>query len=249
MKLFVYVIFSLSCGAFAQTSSVSLREQATNEMKVESQNQKTASDAQVSSGMLSLKDPRPEVVTRSWKYFAGFTAENFQPRGKVSTESVGDFNLGNNSSTFMPGLVAGFLTSDIKTGPIAWKLGLRGNAAFSSQGTSLTFQNGYRVDDARLNSTLLAVGPMATLQWEKLQWLSLTFVPQYGTVNYTQTSSNEFARFSKQTGYSALNFGLDFQFAKQWSIFTEYSQRNMRDEHQEIALEKDNFELGTKVTW
>ncbi len=259
MKSFFFaglLIFSLfSTMAFAQSSSskssstLSLREQAMAESRVDGQSQKSATDVQVASGMLRLKDPRPEVITRTWQYFAGLTAQNFTPRGSVSTESAGSFELDKNGSTFMPGLAAGFLSPEMKTKALSWRLGLRGNASFASQSATVVFPTGYSVSDARLNTTLLAVGPTISLQWDRLQWLAFTFTPQYGTVNYTQTSSNDFAHFSKQTGYMGLNFGLDFQFAKQWSIFTEYSQRSLRDSNQEIALQRDNFELGTKVTW
>ena len=249
MKSILLASLLLSSAAMAETSSLSLKQQAMAENKIDGQAQKTASDAQVAPGMLSLKDPRPEVMTRTWVYFAGFTAENFQPRGTVATDEVGNFNLGNNGSTFMPGLTVGFLTPEMTTGPLAWKVGVRGNGAFSSQGVSLTYPNGYHVSDARLNTMLLGVGPTMSLSWTRYNWLAFTFTPQYGSVNYTQTSSNDFARFSKQSSYLGLNFGLDFQVAKKWSVFTEYQNRNMRDSNQDIALQKDNFELGTKVTW
>ncbi|MDG0817997.1 hypothetical protein [Bdellovibrio svalbardensis] len=259
MKLFFIASLLISSTSFAQSTSVSsssklsLREQAAAETRVEGQTQKNASDAQLdattASGMLSLKDPRPEVITRTWQYFAGLTAQSFTPRGIVSTDSVGNFDLSENGSTFMPGLAAGFLSPEMKTKALLWRVGLRGNAAFSSQEAAVRFPTGYTVSDARLNSTLFAFGPTVSLQWDRLQWLALTFTPQYGTVNYTQTSANEFAHFSKQTGYMSLNFGLDFQFSKQWSIFTEYSQRSLRDSYQELALQRDNFGLGTKVTW
>lgn len=258
LKLFFFagLIFTTALAHAATSSSnttLSLREQASAETRVEGQLQKSATDAQLNpelaSGMLSLKDPRPEIITRTWQYFAGLTVQSFTPQGEVTTESAGTFDLGKNGSTFMPGLAAGFLSPEMKTKSLLWRIGLRGNAALSSQSISVTFPTGYTVNDARLNTTLFAFGPTLSLQWDRLQWLAFTFTPQYGTVNYTQTSANDFAHFSKQTGYMGLNFGLDFQFTKQWSIFTEYSQRSLRDSHQELALQRDNFELGTKVTW
>lgn len=255
--LFVsFLISSAGWAASSATSSssttLSLRDQAIAENQTEGMTQKSATDAQVPSGMLTLKDPRPEVITRTWKLFAGLKAQNFQPRGSVSTDEVGTFDLGANDSTFMPGLVLGVMSPEMKseyTGAVWFRYGLRGDAAFSSQKTNVTFPSGYTVNDNRLNTTLFAVGPAFSLQASRLSWLAFTFAPQYGTLNYTQTSSNEYARFSKQTAYMALNYGLDFQIGNKWSVFTEYSQRSLRDSHQEIAIQKDNFELGTKVSW
>lgn len=233
----------------ANLSSISLRDQAAAEAHAEGQVRKSATDAQVASAMLSLKDPRPEIITRTWLYFAGFTAQSFQARGSITTDSVGRMDLSQNSSTFMPGLVVGIMSPAMPYSSTQWRLGLRADASFASQNTSITFPSGYTVSDARLNSTLLSVGPTFSLQWQSLPWVALTLTPQYGNIIYTQTASNDFAQFSKQSPYLAWNYGVDFQVAKSWSVFTEYSQRKLLDSKQEIALQNDNFELGTKVTW
>ncbi|HWU43424.1 MAG TPA: hypothetical protein VN132_08300, partial [Bdellovibrio sp.] len=208
-----------------------------------------ASDASVPSAMLSLKDPRPEVITRTWKYFAGFKAQSFKAHGNVTTDAGSNVDLGENSSTFMPGLMMGFTGPEWQAGRAAWSLGLRGDASFASQGVTVTFPTGYSASDVRLNTMLFAVGPEFSFKLQNLPWLAFVFSPQYGNVNYTQTSSNQFARFSKQTSYLAWNYGLEMSFTKKWSVFSEYSQRNLRDSHQEIALQQNNFELGTRVAW
>ncbi|WP_415062740.1 hypothetical protein [Bdellovibrio sp.] len=253
--LVVLTLFSVMSSAQAKKNSstlslkpeLSLREKALAESKVEGLAKTSATDAQV-PGMLTLKDPRPEIITRSWRYFAGLTAQSFQPEGIAKKEGSGAFDLGKNDQTFMPGLELGVLSTPIKTKSVLWKLGLRGKAGFSSQGTSLTLDSGYQINDARLNTTLFSGGPLLTLQWEGLQSVSLTLSPQMGSVTYTQTSSNEFATFSKQSGFESMSYGLDFALGQRWSLFTEWSQRTLKD-NTEIALQKDNFELGTKVTW
>ncbi|KHD87488.1 MAG: hypothetical protein OM95_14395 [Bdellovibrio sp. ArHS] len=224
-----------------------MREKAIQEAQSESKNQVSASDAQV-SGMLTLKDPRPEVVTRPWSYFAAFTGQTFQAEGNVTKEGAGTFNLANNSQTFMPGIELGVLSHPLQTKALLWKFGLRAKAGFSSQETDVQLQSGYDIDDARLNTMIFSGGPLLTLSWEQLQWLSLTVSPQFGSVNYTQSSSNDFAAFSKQAGFESWGYGLDFAFSKKWSVFTEWSQKNLKGSN-EIALQRDNFELGTKVTW
>lgn len=230
------------------TQSVkTLKERALIEAKIEGLSKKSASDAQV-SGMLKLKDPRPEVVTRPWDYFMAFSGQRFQAQGVAQKYGVGSYDLGKNSATLMPGFEVGVLSHSLSTRMVSWKLGLRAKASIASQETQLNLQSGYKIDDARLNTTLLSVGPHINLQWERINWLSLTLSPQFGSLNYTQTSSNDFAAFSKQAGFQSIGYGLDFNFGNKWSIFTEWNQRSLK-ETQEIALQNDSFELGTRITW
>jgi hypothetical protein len=233
----------------AATAPSSMRDMAMAEAQVTGKQQATATDAQVASGYLTLKDPRPEIVGRSWKYFASLSLQSFQAEGSASNDSAETFDLGKNDSTVMPTIKLGAMTTPWATGSLNWQFGARGQASFASQETSGILESGYQVNDARLNSTLLSVGPMLALSWQRLAWLSVTFSPQWGTINYTQSSSNDLAKFSKQAGYESLNYGLDFQIGSKWSVFTEYSNRSLRDGNQQVAIQANNFELGTKVQW
>lgn len=224
-----------------------LKERALVESKIEGLNRKTASDAQV-SGMLKLKDPRPEVVTRSWDYFMAFSGQRFQAQGVAEKYGVGSFDLSKNNPIIMPGFEFGLLSHTLTTQMVAWKVGLRAKASFASQKTQLNLESGFQIDDARLNTALLSVGPHFSMQWNQIEWVSLTFSPQFGSLNYTQTSSNDFAAFSKQSGFQSIGYGLDFNFGNKWSIFTEWNQRSLR-ENKEIALQNDSFELGTRIIW
>ncbi|MBO9667326.1 MAG: hypothetical protein J7501_11000 [Bdellovibrio sp.] len=226
--------------------SQTIREQALAETKIVATAQTSATDAQT-TGMLVLKDPRPEILTRSWQYFAGFTAQNFQPEGKA-TNTTTTFDLGENGSTFMPGLTLGVMGPEWNLKSVLISVGVRGDASFASQSVSAVLPSGF-TEEARLNTTLMSAGPALNLRWEGLRWLGLTFTPQFGSLNYTQTSSNDFAHFSKRAAYTAMAYGLDFRLTRKWSVFTEWSQRSLNDSNQEIALQKDNFELGTKVSW
>lgn len=228
----------------------SMRDMAMAAAQVtEKKEQKMASDAQVAGGYLTLKDPRPEIVGRAWKYFASLSVQNFQAEGSASNDSAETFDLGKNDSTVMPSIKLGAMTTPWATGPLNWQFGARGQASFASQETSGLLESGYQVDDARLNSTLLSVGPMLALSWQRLAWLSFTVSPQWGNLNYTQSSSNDLAKFSKQASYEALHYGLDFQIGSKWSVFTEYSNRSLRDGNEQVAIQANNFELGTKVQW
>lgn len=245
--LLLSVLLSSAVCAAANSTNKSLKEMALAEAKFEGLEKNTATDAQV-TGMLNLKDPRPEVITRSWKYFAGFTVQSFNSEGTASKAGSGTFDLNNNDATIMPGVELGVMSPSLQTKGALWKLGLRGKAGFASQEPEVNLASGYEVTDARLNTTLLSAGPVVALAWERLPWLSLTFSPQYGNLSYTQTSSNDFATFSKSSAYESMNYGVDIMLNQRWSVFTEWSQRNLKD-NSEIALQKDNFELGTKVTW
>ncbi|WP_253696880.1 hypothetical protein ACLWBD_04255 [Bdellovibrio sp. HCB117] len=257
MKLSLLLALSLSasiCAAQGKSKAqvpaapeLTMREKAIAESQSESKKQVSASDAQV-SGMLTLKDPRPEVVTRSWSYFAAFTGQAFQAEGTVSKEGSGVFNLGNNSQTFMPGLELGVISTPLQTKALLWKFGVRAKAGFTSQETDVKLESGYEINDARLNTTVFSGGPVVAMSWDRFDWLSLTVSPQFGTVIYTQSSSNDFAAFSKQASFESWGYGLDVALSKKWSVFTEYSQKSLKGSN-EIALQRDNFELGTKVTW
>lgn len=239
--LFAVIFSSAVC------SAVSLKEMAIAEAKYDGSEKSSATDAQV-SGMLTLKDPRPEIITRSWKYFAGFSLQSFQPEGFASKEGSGSFDLSKNGTTVMPGIELGVMSPALQTKAVFWKLGLRAKGGFASQGTTMKLDSGYEIDDARLNTTMFSAGPAVSLGWERLPWLSLSVSPQYGNISYTQSSSNDFATFSKSGTYESMNYGVDVMVGKKWSVFTEWSQRTLKDNN-EIALQKDNFELGTKVTW
>ncbi|WP_413585016.1 hypothetical protein [Bdellovibrio sp. HCB274] len=244
---FLFVsLTTFSAVSWAQATSISLRDAALAETKIKGVSTASATDAQ--TGMLVLKDPKPEVVSRPWQYIAGFTAQNFQAQGTVTTDAAGTFDLSQNGQTFMPGLMLGVMSSEWNVKNILISGGLRFNGSLASQSVSAKMPSGVVIDDARLNTSLLSGGVVLSLRHANLAWVAVTVAPQYGTVNYTQSSTNDFAKFSKQASYNAINYGLDFRLTKKWSVFTEWSQRELRDTT-EIALQKDNFELGTKVSW
>ncbi|XGC81649.1 hypothetical protein ACES2L_04035 [Bdellovibrio bacteriovorus] len=250
MKWILISAAILSCSfsfAAPAVSEVSLRQKALAESSIQGKSVQTATDAQV-AGMLTLKDPRPEIITRRWNYFAGFSAQQFQPSGIAQKDGVGSFDLAKNGETTMPGFEFGALTPYYGMKQLNWKAGIRAKASIASQDTDVTLSSGFKINDARLNTSLISVGPLVQLQWARISWLAFTLSPQFGTLNYTQASANDYATFSKIAGYESMAYGLDFSVGKNWSLFTEWSQRQLKDTS-EIALQKDNFELGTKITW
>ena len=224
-----------------------LKKMALAETACETKEQSSATNART-EGMLSLKDPRPEIITRSWKYLFGLSLQSFQPQGTVNTDLAGTFDLGSNDSTILPALELGAMSPLLLTGPAQWRLGGVAKFAYSSQKIDLTLASGYEVDDARLNTSMLSVGPAFSVQHEALNWLALTGTWQFGDLNYTQTSSTELASFSRHASFESVGLGLQFQLTKGWAVSTEWSDRKLRSD-ETIALQKNNFELGTSVTW
>lgn len=248
LLLALSIVFIGAHFSYAKTeqSQASLKDKALAEYSDKGAITPTATDAQL-EGMLTLKDPYEEIISRSWKYFIGFSAQSFQAEGTASKDA-NSYDLSASESSIMPALEVGLLAPKFKTRQVAWTLGLRAEAGFTSQSVDVVLESGYNIDDARLNSTIFSIGPTLLVQWEKFSWLSLVLTPHMGSINYTQTSANEFATFSKHATFDGMSYGLDFAVSKKWSLFTEWTQRNIKD-HQDIALQQDNFELGTKVTW
>lgn len=230
-----------------QIQKVSLKEQALLEARQQGIPRSHATDAQV-SGMLQLKNPRPEIITRTWLYFAGFSAQSFQAQGLTQKEGSGSFDLGRNPSTLMPGAEFGVHSPLKNWQSLAFRFGARAKAQFASQGTSVVLSSGYAIDDARLNTTVLSVGPQLSMQWQEIPRLFINVSPQFGSINYTQTSANDFAKFSRNAGFSATSIGADFALNSKWLLGVEWTQRNLNSSN-EIALQQDNIELGTKILW
>ncbi len=250
-KLIFSLCFLLGFTASAQKAetSLSMRDKALSESAVsEKESKLSATDAQISGTMLKLDDPTPLTEVRSWKYMAAFTAQQFQAQGIARNDMGQQFNLRGNSQTIMPGVEVGLLSPTWALGQANLTVGAKLKGSYASQSADAVMSSGYIVDDARLNSTLLSAGPTVTLAWERLSWLSLNLGAQFGDLNYTQTSSNEFARFSQHAGYTAYSYGLGFQINRTWSVTTEWNQRSLNS-NQTVALQNNNFELGTQITW
>ncbi len=249
-------LLALSAPSWAQSSKVNsqvsltddnVRKAAMNETNPSGAKASRASETQV-TGMLKLQDPRPEIVNRSWVYFAGFSAQSFQANGRGQNSSGASFNLSENSSTLMPGVELGFLSAPYRQETWGLQGGLRLRASFASQSSPQVLRSGYRVDDARLNSTLWSGGILLRLTSAYAARWSFTVSPQYGVASYTQSSSNDYVDFSQSFAFDSMGYGVDYAFTKTWSLFTEWTQRNARNPGS-LALQSDNLELGAKVQW
>ncbi len=263
MKSNFFVVFLsfllISNQSLAITSVKNLRNQALAESQIDGQQKQSATTAQVSSGMLVLKDPRPEIITRSWKIFAGLKGQSYNPSGIHTSDSGTKFYLNKAGQAFMPGILIGAQTKKIELPKpfnldprIKWNFGIRADASLASQTTTTTFESGYNISDCRLNTMILSVGPSVSISWQQntQKYLpTMTFTPQFGNLDYTQTSSNEYARFSRQFNFQSMNLELSFEASQSVQLFASYTQRTPLNPSNQMTIQKDSFDVGSKLTW
>lgn len=201
------------------------------------------------NGVLSLKDPQPQVATRRWNFVATFSLQQFQAHGQATNDLTNTvFDVGSAGPTIMPTL--GFSARHLLFEEESWnlKFGLGAQAAYSSQKTTASFSTGYS-EDARLNSLMFAALPTLTLQLPRLPRFLFDIGLEYGSVNITQASSNALANYSVDSPYIAWDIGVDFLLMDQWTIFLMYSNRELTGSNEKIVLQRDNYELGTRWIW
>ncbi len=227
----------------------SLRTEALQENLInDSQKKSIRTDARI-EGMLSLKDPHENVQERGWLYFLQFSLQSFQPAGRAETDFHYTFDLSNNSHTAMPALFFGFENNLFKTDRMTLRWGLGARFGYTSQNAKVVFPSGYSESDARLNTLVLSAAPYVMLSLPSLPSWGFKLGGEFGTLSYTQTSSNDLATFSKQASYRAFVLGLNYSLSKAWGLTFDYSQRKLTDAQQTIAIQRDNFELGSRLIW
>jgi hypothetical protein len=251
MKFFSLLALALltqiSLAAPRATETQNIRELAVSESKNTGKATKSATDAQV-PGMLKLKDPRPEVINRPWNYFSFFSGQLFRASGTASRAESGSFDLNQNKTILMSAIGVGIKSKyhSLKQG--VWSAGLLGRISFSSQSSPIQLASGFKVEDARLNSSIVELGPQLTYKQNDSSQLAYFFSPLFGTLNYTQTSANELATFSKNASLYSMSWGVDYSLNDEISIFTDWTQHFLNGKN-DIAIQKNNFELGTRITW
>lgn len=234
----------------SQTSESSMRQMALEETSViPTENKDKPSDAAgTSSGMLSLKDPHQSVSLRSWKYFLTLSAQSFSPKGATTNDLGTQFNLDEQNSTVMPALGLGVSGHILRGEQLNLGWGLGGKVGYSSQNAVVTLPNGFRIDDARLNSTEMTLNPYLSFNSPALAWLDVRAGYLLGSINYTETSTNDFAKFSRQASFQGFNAGADFYIGRRWSILLDYSYKTLA-RSSDIQLSESSLEVGTRVIW
>ena len=249
VALSLTIVFSTAfTQSFADISNGSLRSQALIENTIsENQKKNSITDARV-EGMLSLKDPRLDVATRKIKYTAQFTAQQFKASGKVRSDLNYNFDLDKSNTTLMPGVALGFKVPTYSSDTIKTNIALSAKASYSNQATDVVFPSGYTEPEVRLSTLLLGVNSSIGLSAQRFSWLEMNLGMEFGDLNYTQTSNNDLATFSKHANYRSWNVGFNFEVSRDWFITTNYAQRKL-NANDSLQLQSNNYELGTQILW
>lgn len=205
-------------------------------------------EAQV-EGLLKLKDPKIEARDRYWDYYFKVSVQSSKPQGVGENDFNQKFDLDKNSSVAMPAVELGaiyLLTSNELTNV---KLSLGGSLAYTSQKANAEFQSGLTVDDAHINTMIIKATPQLHIAVPYWNQAVLVLGGEYGLLNYTQSSTNDLASFSKNANVTAWTIGADYYLSKNLSFGAQYAERNLINNNQKIAISKENIEIGTRVQW
>lgn len=227
-----------------------LKSQALDAAQAPSSKKASASEIQIplSSSLLMLKDPRPEVTTRSFKYLFGLKLEPMTNSGIVTNDLNENFDFGRTSGVLFPTISLGlsrdinFMTPSMTNGQIYIQGG------FLSQEAPANLKNSFLISDARLNSTVLNVGGDLAFLPSILYPVTLTAGAKYGVLNYTQSSSSTFAQFSKSSQFYALQLGANYHLEKNWQLLAAYNFRQLLTNTQ-INNAPHRLEVGAQVQW
>jgi opacity protein-like surface antigen len=210
--------------------------------------QKQSSTDAKFSGILKLKDPRPEIITRDWKYFMGFKMQSLHPKGNVNNNVVGNFDLENNNATAHPSFEIGF-SKPLPNDDFFANWGILMQTGFSTAPIKLTFPSGYSApQDTHLNTLTSAIGAKLEVALPRFSSLYFNSSARVGRISYTQTSINDLAQFSEAASFYALGLGTSYNFYDNWQLTADYSNRKI-SQKSDLKIQSDNTELGLRVTW
>lgn len=265
MNKWFVCFFLLSAAGASSWAASSTKKVSTPEMSVrdeailenESIDQKAykktirASEAQQAnvSSFLKLKDPTPELQQRSWLWDMGFKLQTLKPSGYARVEDLG-VNLDSYGSGLMPSLDLGILVPMTPQAATQWSTGPGVSAGYMTQKTTLVSPSGYQFSDTRLSTSLLS------LVWKNQfrdtshpRW-SYLVNPAFGEISYSQGNpQSSLANFTQHSGFFGLGLGVDYSVSRQWGLLAEYDYRDISGAAQGLQIQKDNFEIGTTVTW
>lgn len=221
---------------------ISIKEQAQQEIhSLPIEKNKTNSTPSVDS-MLSFRDPKKEVITRTWKYYLAAGLQNFQPSGVVTTESGMTYKLNNYDQIQLPQVSLGM------NGQIAENLSydFAGQFSFYSHAQPVRLNSGYAIEDSRLNTvmTSLKFGLGTTVSND----IGISAGLLTGVFNLTQTSQNSFARFSKSNQYNGFYTQVAYQMNQNWFAGLELNQLTAQNKN-DIKPQNQNLQFNAKVIW
>ena len=232
----------------AQDSS-ELRSLAEREIRQTGQVRTHSNDVELSSSMLRLEDPVPQVASRGWDYVLGLSLQTFKPSGMASNDlTASTFDMSRAHASPMPAASFGFRKNGITMDSWSMAWGLAGNFAYTTAKGSARFTTGYVAPDSTLSSALVSVDPSLNLRLARWSRLRLNVGGEVGSVNYTQSSSNKRAAFAEHASYYGEALALEYNFVANVSILAKYVHRKLAATSA-LGLQSDNYALGTEVTW
>jgi len=237
-------------------SAASLREEALRETQSldkkayrKSIQASEAQQAQVAS-FLKLQDPTPELRNRPWFWTFAFKMQSLQPLGTGKVVDL-SYALESYGPSVMPSAEFGFVLPVLEAKHLSWGTGLAAHAGYMTQKTDLVTPSGFRYKDTRLTTTLASLVWTQRLKFKGLPKLGFLLNPEFGFVNYTQTSqASSMANFTQQNNYWGAGAGMEYFFTPKFAVLAQYTHRRASTEKETLSnIQKNSFEVGTQVTW
>jgi hypothetical protein len=241
MKTFITILlFGLVGHAESELRSKAISETTQQTPGVE---QKAASDAQITDGVLSLEDPTPQEPKRSYDWIFGLKVQNFQPSGILKSKES-EVLLSDVSSYYLPSLEAGIRRVGGVDETAVWHWGVLGHAGYASQESEAYWLS--LDSDSRLNTLISDLGLYLDYEIGSRWGANTSF--GIGSLTYSHTGGSSFSQFSKQATFRFAGFGFHVYAPAKWQIFVNYMNRNLTSEDL-FAMPTDSVELGTRYVW
>lgn len=220
--------------------SISQRERASAEISTARTLMDHSSDAQM-SGPIHLEDPRPQVITRKWKYLFEINLIDAIPSGQVRTDAGITYDMNSRGRFLIPELQFGIGNTLSTAGWWTTSLG----AGFFSQSQSITLPSGFHLEDAGLSMMIVRAnvvgGYILNQNWDLCAGL------ERGQYLINQVSSNDLAQFNRKAQYWGALLGADFKLDSGGRVIGRYVVRNETSDTQ--LLPQGNLEIGMKYLW
>jgi hypothetical protein len=241
----ILALFMTGVAMAEANESATLVSKALEEAQTKRVQQDSATDAQISpsgeivEGVLTLDDPHPGAVKRSYKWILGAKVQNFKMSGTMANDYV-VADLNGYSAFSLPSLEFGVRFERSST----WHWGMIAHAGYASQKAASDF---YSKSDSYLNTLLTDLALTGSYQINSVFGLEASL--GVGMVTYTQTGSKVLEQFSAEAPFRFASAGTSAWLPFDWQAFVTLTSRNLLREDSTVALPKESVELGTRYVW
>ncbi len=246
MKTWGLLVLFAANIVFAETTEpVTLVSKALEESQTKRVQQVSATDAQISpsgeiiEGLLTLEDPGPGAVKRSYKWILGAKVQNFKMSGTMANDYVVT-DLDGYQPFSLPSLEFGVRYESSLT----WHWGLMAHAGYSSQKATADFSSD---SDAYLSTFLTDLALTGGYQINSIFGLEASL--GVGMVTYTQTGSKALEQFSSEAPFRFLSAGTSAWLPFDWQAFVTFTNRSHLRNDSRVSLPSESVELGTRYVW